>query len=87
MNSLSTESLSSKDSNVSVNTWQPVSKEKLNHTQSKKTKACVNDNPKLTKTYDFVSLDNEVDLMDSLKTKVSDWVKRFSFHFVFKTNF
>ena len=87
VNTSSNSSSSSKDSNISVKVWRPVTKAKTVQSLTQEAKGNVSEHSKLSNTYVSVSLDDEINLIDSLKTKVCDWVKSSSLHAMLKSNF
>ena len=70
---------SSKESNTPVQKWQPISKEQ--HTE--KHEKNVSGSPKLSKNYVSISLTDDVDLIDTFKTKVQNWALGSKFHSLF----
>ena len=87
VNTSSNGSSSSKDSNILVKSWRPVTNAKTVQSKSQDAKGNVSEHSKLSNTYVSVPLDDEVNLIDSLKTKVCDWVKSSSFNSKLKSNF
>ena len=82
VNTYSNGSSSSKDSNISIKAWKLVVKAKTIQSQTKNAKGNVSEHPKPSKYYVSVPLNDDVDLIDSLKTKVCNWVKSSSLHYV-----
>ncbi|KAL7618630.1 hypothetical protein Lser_V15G03678 [Lactuca serriola] len=72
VNTSSNGSSSSKDSNISVKAWRAVSKAKTVQSQTQDAKGEVNEHSKLSNSNVSVPLDDEVNLIDNLKTKVCD---------------
>ena len=66
---LTTGRLSSQDSNTPVQRWKPINK----LTRIEKPEVQYNENPKLSKIYISISLDNDVDLIDNIKARDQTW--------------
>ena len=87
MNTSSNGSSSSKDSNILVKAWKPVTKAKTVQSQTQNTKGDVNIHTKPTKPYVSIPTNEDVDIINSLKTKVCDLVTIYSFESLLKSNF
>ena len=82
MNDTSFGSSSSEVSNTPVQRWHPISKER----QSTKHEKKVGESPKLSKNYISISLIDDVDLIDSFKTKIRSWDLNSKIHSLFQAN-
>ncbi|XP_052621689.1 uncharacterized protein LOC128127279 [Lactuca sativa] len=65
---------SSKDSTPFVQTWRPKLKVKKFKNLTERKKENVSDNPKSSKVYVSAPLSHDVELIDSFKSKVQNWV-------------
>ncbi|XP_023728194.1 uncharacterized protein LOC111875895 [Lactuca sativa] len=70
LNESSNESSSQKESNPSVKKWRTISKENVSKKETKKNEEKVNVNFKSSNDYISIPLNNDVDLIDNVKTKV-----------------
>ncbi|XP_052619539.1 uncharacterized protein LOC128125946 [Lactuca sativa] len=64
----------SKDSISSVKAWHSVSKEKTSRSQTEKQNVKLSESPKVSELYISKPLQNEVELIDSVKSKVRNWI-------------
>ena len=67
-------SLSSKESNISVKVWQPVTRAKREKSQTQDAKGEISENLNKIKTHISDPSNENVRFIDSFKTKVYDWV-------------
>ena len=67
-------SSSSKESNILVKVWQPVTKAKRKESQTQDAKGEVSENLKIIKTHISDPSNENVRFIDSFKNKVYDWV-------------
>ena len=66
LNESTTRILSSQDSDIPIQRWKPINK----LTRIEKPEVQSNENPKLSKNYISISLDNDVNLIDSITAKI-----------------
>ena len=79
-------SSSAKGSTPFVQTWRPILKVKKFENLTERKKENVSENPKSSKLYVSAPLTHDVDLIDSFKSKVRNWVLSSNLHFVFQAN-
>ena len=67
-------SSSSKESNITVKSWKPVTKAKSDISQTQHAKGYISENLDTIKTHISDPLNENVKFVDSFKTRVCDWV-------------
>ena len=82
LNDSSSGSSSSRESNIPIQKWQPISK--VQNTEKHEVK--VSESPKLSKNYVSISLTDDVDIIDTFKSKVRNWALGSKFHSLFQAN-